>query len=110
MADFDQRLDAFQQRGALVIGGSVDTLEDAGKTVNRYKLRLPVAYGLDARAVSAATGAFYDEAEGFLHATGFILKRDGTVALALYSTGAFGRLTPDDCLRWIDYLVQKGRA
>ena len=93
-----------------MIGASVDPREDAAKTVSRYALRIPVAYGLDARALSERIGVFYDEAEGFLHATGFIVKRDGTVSLAVYSTGSYGRLTPDDCLRWIDYLVKKGRA
>ena len=87
-----------------VIAASVDTIEDAQKTVDRHKLTFPVAHGLSAREFSQRTGAFFDDAKGFLEATGFLLRPDGVVATAVYSTGAIGRLTAADTLGMIDYL------
>jgi hypothetical protein len=43
-----------------------------------------------ARQVSAKTGAFFDEDRDPLHASGFIIRRNTTLALAAYSTGAIG--------------------
>jgi len=42
-----------------------------------------------------------------LQAAGFIVRRDGTVALAAYSTGAIGRLVAADCLGLIDFYAKK---
>ncbi len=74
------------------------------QTVNSLKLTYPVAFGLQAEEISHITGAFYKEEKGFLHATGFLLNRNGTVMVACYSSGAIGRLTAKDCLKLIDHL------
>jgi peroxiredoxin len=84
----------------------VDNLEDAQKMVERNKLTFPVAYGMDAKKFAGMTGAFYDEKKLFLHATGFIIKPDGTIEGAVYSTGPIGRLVAADTLLLIDYLKQ----
>lgn len=83
LADFQKHAAAFGERKARVIALSVDPREEAGKTVARHGLTFPVAYGIDARACAAATGAFYDETKGFLQATGFPVKKDGTLAGAV---------------------------
>lgn len=103
MADFQKNVDAFTQRRAPVVALSVDPREEAEKTVSRHGLTFPVAYGVDARSFAAATGAFYDETKGFLQATGFLLKKDGTLAGAVYSTGPIGRYTASDILAAIDH-------
>ena len=90
-----------------LLAASADGIEDATKTVKEQQLSFPVAYGLDAKEVSAATGAFYDEEEGFIHASGFLFNRQGTIIVASYSTGAIGRLTPQDCITLITYLQSK---
>jgi hypothetical protein len=46
--------------------------------------------------VSAATGAVVDPGRGFLRSTGFVLDPEGRVVVSVYSTGAIGRLLPDD--------------
>ena len=51
------------------------------------------------RAVSAATGAFVDPGRGFLQSTGFVLDPAGKVVVSVYSSGAIGRLVPDDVHR-----------
>jgi hypothetical protein len=63
----------------------------------------------DARAVSAATGAFVKDAPVYLQATGFVLNPEGPIVTAVYSIGAIGRLMPDDVLRLVrtSYLRQR---
>ena len=91
-----------------MIAASVDTLEDAGKTAKELNLSFPLAYGLNAKQFSEATGAFWEEKRNIIHATGFILNPDGKVAYGVYSTGPIGRYTPNDCIRLIDFLNQVG--
>ncbi len=91
----------------MVIGASTDKLEDAQKMVSQYHLTFPIAYGLDASKIAAVTGAFFNEGKQYLHATGFIIGPDNRITVAVYSTGAIGRLTPQDCLRTIDFQSRK---
>ncbi len=86
-----------------VIAASVDSIENARETVDRYKISFKVGYGLDARGVSAITGAFFNEKELYLMAAGFVVNPEGIVMNAVYSTLAIGRLIPDDCLSIIHY-------
>lgn len=97
----------FSEQSITVIGASVDILDNAQRTGSRHQLTFPLAYGLDAKKISLLTGASYDEENGYLHATGFILDPEGTVAVAVYSTGAIGRLLAKDSLGWISYLSKK---
>jgi peroxiredoxin len=82
----------------------VDNLENAQKMIERRKLTFPLAFGMDAKKFAGMTGAFYDEKKLFLHATGFIIRPDGTIEGAVYSTGPIGRLVAADTLMLIDYL------
>jgi hypothetical protein len=75
--------------------------------VNELGLKFPVAYGLDAQAVSGTTGAFFEPEKKFLHATGFLLKPDGKIQVAAYSTGPLGRLTPPDVVQLVKLLIKK---
>lgn len=97
-------MDAFTDLKVKILAASVDSLEESVKTVNKLKLTYPVAFGLKAEEISRVTGAFYKEEKNFLHATGFLLNRNGTVIVAVYSTGAIGRLTAADSLKVIDAL------
>lgn len=72
--------------------------------VKENQLTFPVAYGLEAEKISRLTGAFYDEEKKFIHATGFLFNRDGTIIVASYSTGAIGRLDPQDCITLVTHL------
>lgn len=67
--------------------------------VDSLGLTFPVGFGLSYLDVAEKTGAFYEVRRAIVHATGFLLNRDGTVAHAVYSTGPIGRFTTDDCLR-----------
>ena len=107
MADFEKSIGEFAQRAVTVIGLSVDPLDEARKTVERGHLTFPIGYGVDGPEFASRTGAFYDEARGFLQATGFILQPGGVVAQAVYSTGPVGRYVAADVLGLIDYLVKR---
>ena len=70
-------------------------------------LTFPIAHGLNAEEFVTLTGAFFDEAKGFIHATGFIIKPDGVIEEAVYSTGPIGRFTAADILRLMDIRSKK---
>ena len=91
----------------MVIGASVDTVESAQEIVEQHELTFPLACGLNAREFSAVTGASYDEENSYVHATGFIIRPNGKVAEAVYSTGPIGRHTMSECLLMIDYLSEE---
>ena len=90
-----------------IIAASIDDLEGAQKTLAEYKPTFPLGYGLDAKEFAAQTGAFYNAEKGFINATGFIVRPDGTVAGASYSTGPIGRYTSADCIRMLDYWLKQ---
>jgi hypothetical protein len=54
--------------------------------------------------VAEATGAFVDPEGGYLQSTGFVLDPGGKVVISVYSSGAIGRLVPDDVVGLIRYL------
>ncbi len=87
---------------------SVDSEEDAQNTVERHTLIHPVLYGLDAREVASTIGTYINEEPLYLHATGFILRPNGTIALAVYSSGAIGRLVADDTVGLIQHYQKHG--
>jgi len=62
-----------------------------------------MAFDISVEEFAARTGAFYNVEKRFLHATGLILRPDGTVDEAVYSTGPIGRLPAADVLKLIDY-------
>lgn len=107
MADFQQQIGEFEGRNVKVAAASVDPLDEARKTVDRHKLTYPLGYGIPLREVAAATGAFYEEARGIIHATSFVVKPDRTIANACYSSGPIGRIMAKDCIGLIDYVISK---
>lgn len=66
-------------------------------------LEFAVGYGLDPGDARRRFGARIEPERGFVHATGFLLRPDGTVAQAVYSTGPLGRLTAREVLATVDY-------
>lgn len=106
MADFQEKLGKFRKLEVEILAASVDSREAAESMVDANNLTFPLGYGLEAEAVSRLTGAFYEGEKKFLHATGFILNRKGTIMVAVYSSGPIGRLTAENCLGLIEHLQQ----
>jgi hypothetical protein len=67
----------------------------------------PLGYGLNAEEISKVTGAFYEKERKFLHATGFLIRPDKTIAVSCYSSGPIGRLVAKDVLKAVRFYNQK---
>jgi hypothetical protein len=78
-------------------------------TVNELGLHFPVGYNLPLKEAASILGAFYEERRGVLHATGFVLKPDHTIAVAQYSSGPIGRLVWQDVLALVQFQKKQAR-
>jgi len=103
LAAFARAAERLAELGIKVAALSVDAESEAAGLVTRLRLPFPVAYGADPTAIAAATGAYTGE-ERYLQSTGFVLDPEGRVELAVYSSGAIGRLVPDDVAGYVQYL------
>src|SRR3954469_23549703 len=94
-----QRMEtSLTELGIKVVALSVDDEATTADLVAKHHLGFPVGYGADARKVAEATGAFVNEDPPFLQSTGFVLDPEGRVLVSVYSSGAIGRLVPDDVI------------
>jgi peroxiredoxin len=96
--------------GAKVVAVSVDDEPATAALIAKHGLSFPVGHSADAAAISAATGAFTDPARGYLQSTGFVLDPAGRVIVSVYSSGAIGRLVPDDVVGLIRYAREHAAA
>lgn len=101
MLDFQRSMEEFERNNIKVIAASADTLEEALKTIDRYKLTFRIGYGLDPEKISRITGAFYNKEKGYIQATGFIVGPNGKIENAVYSSRSLGRLVAKDCIAFI---------
>jgi peroxiredoxin len=96
--------------GATVVALSVDDEATTQELISKHGLTFPVGHSADARAVAEATGAFVNDDPTYLQSTGFVLDPDGRVVVSVYSSGAIGRLMPDDVVGLIGYLREHASA
>jgi peroxiredoxin len=89
---------------------SVDDESTTRELIANHGLEFPVGYGADAHAVAEATGAFVNSERVYLQSTGFVLDPEGRVLVSVYSSGAIGRLVPDDVVGLIRYLREHATA
>ncbi len=109
MAAFDRAQDKLQAEDIRAIAASTDPQDKAVETVAELGLGIPVGYGLPVKETAATFGAFFEERRGFLHATGFVVKPDRTIAVAQYSTGPIGRLVWQDVLGLVQHYKRQAR-
>lgn len=109
MIDFQRSLEQLHEIGAEVVALSVDPIEKAQETVEKYNLTFPVLYSLDAHEIAQKIGANVNETPLFLQATGFVLQPDGKIAVSVYSSAAIGRLVAADTIKFIKYLQQQAK-
>ena len=101
---FQRASQVLGDNGIRVAALSVDDKETTAALVERHKLAFPVGYGADAAAVAALTGAFVNPDPVYLQSAGFVLDPAGNVVVSVYSSGAIGRLVPDDVVGLVRYL------
>ena len=101
---FERAGEALADAGVRVVALSVDDKETTTALVEKPKLSFPVGYGADAAAIAALTGAFVNPDPMYLQSTGFVLDPAGNVVVSVYSSGAIGRLVPDDVVGLVRYV------
>jgi peroxiredoxin len=107
---FQRASNSLAQAGAKVVALSVDDEPTTAALIAKHGLTFPVGHSADAAAVADATGAFIDPAGGYLQSTGFVLDPAGHVIVSVYSSGAIGRLVPDDVVGLIRYAREHAAA
>ena len=96
LTSFARAQDNLDVLGIKVVALSVDDEQATSELVNKRHLTFPVAHSADADKVADLLGSYVNVEPKYLQSTGFVLAPDGTVLTAVYSTGAIGRLLPDD--------------
>ena len=87
-----------------VVALSVDDEAATRELIAKHDLKFPVGHSADAAAIHEATGAFVNPEPAHLQSTGFVLDPEGKVIVSVYSSGAIGRLLPDDVAGLVDYI------
>lgn len=90
--------------GIQVAALSVDDEATTADLIARHSLTFPVGFGADAHAVAHLTGAFVNADPIYLQSTGFVLDPAGKVVVSVYSSGAIGRLVPEDVTGLVRYV------
>jgi peroxiredoxin len=103
---FQRGLDRFAEMDAKIVALSVDDEATTQALVTKHGLPFPMGHSADARAIAAATGAFINDEPLYIQSTGFVLDPAGRVAVSVYSSGAIGRLVPEDVVGFIRYMRQ----
>jgi len=93
-----------------VVALSVDDAETTARLIAHHGLTFPVGHSADPAALHDALGAFVNPEPAHLQSTGFVLDPDGRVLVAVYSSGAIGRLVPDDVIGLVRYLREHASA
>jgi peroxiredoxin len=101
---FQRASAALADAGVQVIALSVDDQATTAALVAKHGLTFPVGYGADAREVADRTGAFVNPDPVYLQSTGFVVNPQGKVLVSVYSSGAVGRLVPEDVAGLVRYV------
>jgi len=107
---FQRASDALAEAGITVAALSVDDAPTTAALIAKHGLTFPVGHSADARAIAAATGAFVNPGPVYLQSTGFVLDPAGQVVVSVYSSGAIGRLVPQDVIGLVRYLREHAAA
>src|SRR5262245_32679402 len=104
LAAFSRAKERLAAAGITIVALSVDDKGTSAALVEKLRLNFPVGLGAKAIEIAAATGAYVAEESAYLQSTGFVLDPDGRILIAVYSSGAIGRLVPDDVIGFVNYV------
>ncbi|MEV6370387.1 peroxiredoxin family protein [Micromonospora musae] len=107
---FQRSLGKLAELGVKVVAVSVDDEATTKQTIAEHGLEFPVGHSADPDAFAEATGAFVNEDPRYLQSTGFVLDPEGKVVVSVYSSGAIGRLVPEDVAGLVRYLREHQAA
>ena len=103
---YERAREPLAQAGIKVAAVWVDDEQTTAEFTARHGLTFPLGHSADPRGVAAVTGAFINEDPIYLQSTGFVLDALGRVIVSVYSSGAIGRLVPEDVIGLVRYLRQ----
>ena len=107
---FQRAADSLAEADIRVVALSVDDEETTQALIAKHHLTFPVGHSADADVLHAELGAFVNHEPDYVQSTGFVLDPDGRVLVSVYSSGAIGRLLPDDVTGLIHYLREHAPA
>jgi peroxiredoxin len=107
---FQRAADSLAETGVRIAALSVDDAPTTADLIAKHGLTFPVGHSADARAIADLTGAFLHPDPIYLQSTGFVLDPAGKVVVSVYSSGAIGRLVPEDVIGLVRYLRQHTTA
>jgi peroxiredoxin len=107
---FQRASQGLAEVGVKVVALSVDDEATTRELIAKHGLTFPVGHSADARAIAELTGAFVNPDPVYLQSTGFVLDPAGKVVVSVYSSGAIGRLVPEDIAGLVRYLRQHATA
>ena len=107
---FQRVSDTLADTGVKVAALSVDDEPATAGLIAKHGLTFPVGHSADAWAIAGLTGAFVNPDPVYPQSTGFVLGSVGRVVVSVYSSGAIGRLVPDDVLGLVRYLREHAAA
>ena len=104
LAAFARASERLAAAGVTIVALSVDDEATSKALVDRLHLSFPVGFGANSDNIAALTGAYLAEDSAYIQSTGFVLDRRGRILTAVYSSGAIGRLVPDDVAGFVKYV------
>ena len=107
---FQRASTTLTENGIRVAALSVDDEPATAGLIARHGLTFPVGFGADARHIASLTGAFVNPDPVYLQSTGFVLDPEGKVIVSVYSSGAIGRLVPEDVTGLVRYAREHAPA
>jgi peroxiredoxin len=109
LSAFQRSLDSLADAEISVVALSVDDEATTLDLIAMHGLRFPLGHSADAAAIAHATGAFVNPDPPCLQSTGFVLDPGGRVIVSVYSSGAIGRLVPQDVIGLVGYLREHAK-
>ncbi|HET9833178.1 MAG TPA: peroxiredoxin family protein [Vicinamibacterales bacterium] len=110
LAAFARARASLQSIGVEIVAISVDDETVSAALVEKLRLNFQVGFGVKADEVSDLTGAYVADEAAYLQSTGFVLDKRGRILTAVYSSGAIGRLVPEDVAGFVRYIESHDAA
>ncbi|MBA2323610.1 MAG: peroxiredoxin family protein [Pseudonocardiales bacterium] len=108
LAAFGRAKESLEGAGIMVVALSADDEPAGRELIEKRRLNFPVAHSADVQKVAGALGSYVNDEPAYLQSTGFVLGPDAAILTAVYSSGAIGRLIPEDVIGLVNHLKQQG--
>lgn len=89
-----------------VVALSVDDATTTRATAEKRNITFPLGHSANARMLSELVGAYMNADPEYLQSAGFVIDQAGRLLTAVYSSGAIGRLMPDDVVGFVQHMKE----